>query len=70
MGMLRVCSADGCETKTLGPYCIEHEDTAGATDLLDAVVFLDGLELVPRAFGARFEPAILLIAPLIAANSG
>jgi hypothetical protein len=25
MGMLRVCSADGCETKTLGPYCIEHE---------------------------------------------
>jgi hypothetical protein len=25
MGMLRICAADGCETKTLGAFCIEHE---------------------------------------------
>ena len=25
MGMLRVCAAEGCETKTLGAFCIEHE---------------------------------------------
>ena len=57
MAMLRICSADGCETKTLGLHCIEHEEAAAdAANVLDSVVSLDGLELVPRAFGARFEP--------------
>jgi hypothetical protein len=36
MAMLRVCTADGCETKTLGLYCVEHErDTTGAGDDLN-----------------------------------
>ena len=25
MAMLRVCAADGCNTKTLGLHCIQHE---------------------------------------------
>ena len=25
MAMLRTCSAEGCETKTLGDQCLEHE---------------------------------------------
>jgi hypothetical protein len=25
MAMIRICSADGCETKTLGDHCLEHE---------------------------------------------
>ena len=25
MAMLRICSADGCNTKTLGLHCIQHE---------------------------------------------
>ena len=25
MSMLRVCSAAGCGTKTLGEYCVAHE---------------------------------------------
>ena len=25
MAMLRICAADGCNTKTLGRHCIEHE---------------------------------------------
>ena len=62
MGMLRVCAAVGCETKTLGVFCIEHEsDTAtGASqdliDTLSAAVLReiyqndppDGLRLDPR----------------------
>ena len=27
MGMLRICAAEGCETKTLGELCIDHEAT-------------------------------------------
>ncbi len=56
MGMLRICSTEGCETKTLGLHCIEHEDAVDVADALASVVSLDGLELVPRVFGARFEP--------------
>jgi hypothetical protein len=41
MGMLRVCTADGCETKTLGPYCIEHEQEETGEDF--AEVFQLGL---------------------------
>jgi hypothetical protein len=25
MAMLRICAADGCNTKTLGLHCIQHE---------------------------------------------
>jgi hypothetical protein len=25
MAILRTCSTDGCETKTLGEQCLEHE---------------------------------------------
>jgi hypothetical protein len=25
MAMLRICTTDGCETKTLGDQCLEHE---------------------------------------------
>ena len=25
MAMLRICATDGCETKTLGDQCLEHE---------------------------------------------
>jgi hypothetical protein len=25
MAMLRICTIDGCETKTLGDLCIQHE---------------------------------------------
>lgn len=25
VAMLRICMSEGCETKTLGPYCIDHE---------------------------------------------
>ncbi|MGZ4402201.1 MAG: hypothetical protein ACXVRI_05070 [Gaiellaceae bacterium] len=25
MAILRVCAADGCNTKTLGLHCIQHE---------------------------------------------
>jgi hypothetical protein len=25
MAILRICSTDGCETKTLGKQCLEHE---------------------------------------------
>lgn len=28
MGMLRQCAAAGCELKTLGRFCIEHEASA------------------------------------------
>ena len=33
MAMLRVCTADGCETKTLSLYCIGHE--GGSVDASD-----------------------------------
>jgi hypothetical protein len=32
MAMLRVCATVGCDTKTLGLYCIDHEGDA-ADDL-------------------------------------
>jgi hypothetical protein len=25
MGMLRICSTDGCQVKTLGEHCLLHE---------------------------------------------
>jgi hypothetical protein len=25
MGMLRICSTDGCQVKTLGEHCLQHE---------------------------------------------
>ena len=25
MAILRICTTDGCETKTLGDQCLEHE---------------------------------------------
>jgi hypothetical protein len=25
MAILRICAADGCDTKTLGLHCIQHE---------------------------------------------
>ena len=25
MAILRICAADGCNTKTLGVHCIQHE---------------------------------------------
>ena len=25
MAILRICAADGCNTKTLGEHCIQHE---------------------------------------------
>ncbi len=40
MCMLRVCAAVGCETKTLGLFCIEHEgyNTVGTSqDLIDTL---------------------------------
>ena len=39
MAMLRICSADGCETKTLGRYCLDHELGAvdAGDDLTDAL---------------------------------
>ena len=33
MAMLRVCTAEGCETKTLSLYCIDHE--GGSVDASD-----------------------------------
>ena len=27
MAILRTCSTEGCETKTLGEQCLEHEPT-------------------------------------------
>jgi hypothetical protein len=30
MSMLQTCTAPGCKTLTLGPFCLEHE-TAGIT---------------------------------------
>jgi hypothetical protein len=50
MGMLRVCSADGCETKTLGAYCIEHEDPSEGDDLNHA------LQIVVREVTQAVEP--------------
>jgi hypothetical protein len=35
MSMLRICAADGCEVKTLGDYCLQHEKTHGAVPRLD-----------------------------------
>ena len=29
MTMLRTCAADGCMTKTLGEFCIDHEAARG-----------------------------------------
>ena len=37
MGMLRVCTADGCETKTLGLYCVDHEATNAGEDVNEAL---------------------------------
>jgi hypothetical protein len=33
MTMLRVCTAAGCETKTLGLYCVDHEGDSASDDL-------------------------------------
>ncbi len=55
MGMLRVCSSEGCETKTLGLYCIEHEVAVVAADLDKAL----HLVLVRQAYGehrGEFSP--------------
>jgi hypothetical protein len=32
--MLRVCGVEGCETKTLGSYCIDHEHVGGLSEAL------------------------------------
>jgi hypothetical protein len=50
MGMLQVCTADGCETKTLGLYCIDHEPANVPGDLSDvlhsaATVYVESAEL-------------------------
>jgi hypothetical protein len=37
MGMLQVCTADGCETKTLGLHCIDHEPANVPADLGDVL---------------------------------
>jgi hypothetical protein len=49
MGMLRVCTADGCETKVLGLYCIDHEPAnapGGLSDVLQsaAAVYVEAAE--------------------------
>lgn len=31
MPMLRICSVDGCETKTLGNLCLNHETVSRHT---------------------------------------
>ena len=31
MAMLRICTADGCQTKTLGGRCLEHEGAEPVT---------------------------------------
>ena len=33
MGMLRICAAEGCETKTLGGLCMEHESVSWHPEL-------------------------------------
>ena len=30
MSMLRICSTDGCQVKTLGEHCLQHETAAVA----------------------------------------
>jgi hypothetical protein len=30
MGMLRICSTDGCQVKTLGEHCLQHEPSGVA----------------------------------------
>ena len=32
MGMLRICNEHGCQTKTLGSHCINHETAANRRD--------------------------------------
>jgi hypothetical protein len=34
MAMLRICTTDGCETKTLGDQCLEHEHTPASAPLV------------------------------------
>jgi hypothetical protein len=46
MAMLRTCTTNGCETKTLGDQCLEHE-------LPRSLALLDG----PAAETANPQPA-------------
>ena len=51
VAMLKTCAADGCETKTLGRYCIEHE--AASTDRPAAANDTDDGEGLARELARR-----------------
>jgi hypothetical protein len=56
--MLQVCSADGCTTRTLGPYCIVHERIAGASDDLNDVLSDAILREIYRPEPSADEPQV------------
>lgn len=37
MSMLRICAAEGCNVKTMGRWCLEHEDAVDQS----AIVLLE-----------------------------
>jgi hypothetical protein len=49
MPMLKVCSAHGCATKTLGEFCVEHEGLPPRGKIEVRVVLEDFLAQLPSA---------------------
>ena len=53
MALLRTCAAEGCSTKTLGDFCLEHEPVAvlveGGLDDDDDGPDEDDVELTPAS---------------------
>jgi hypothetical protein len=49
MAMLRICAADGCNTKTLGRHCIEHEAEARLTVVAHRGSKVEVANLVPAS---------------------
>jgi hypothetical protein len=63
MGMLRICAAEGCETKTLGEFCIDHELTLGTEAPVGIL-----LSFVPAGFSTRSDDGSAHLQPPLLAS--
>ena len=57
MGMLRICATAGCNTRTLGKHCIEHETPVGPLPLRAGWTGEAPVSLLAVAVAVPGEPA-------------
>ncbi len=58
MPMLHSCSSPGCETRTLGTYCLEHEVQIRAKMVLERAQITDAHDEPLSAEAAEVAPGL------------